>query len=46
MMPHINELSRRRNAFWRGLTKTVLVILAGAVVPITMALVALIWRFL
>lgn len=40
-MPHINDLAQRRNDFWRGLTKTVLCILAGAA-----ALVAfVIWRF-
>jgi len=31
MMPHINDLARRRDDFWRRLTKTVLCILAGAV---------------
>ena len=41
MMPHINDLSRRRDDFWRGLTKTVLLVLAGAVVLVAFV----IWRF-
>jgi hypothetical protein len=32
MMPHTQDLARRRDDFWRGLTKTVLLILAGAAV--------------
>jgi hypothetical protein len=31
MIPHIHALAQRRNDFWRGLTKIVLVILAGSV---------------
>ena len=41
MMPHINDLARRRDDFWRGLNKTVLVILAGATVLAGL----IIWRF-
>lgn len=32
MMPHIHHLAAKRDDFWRGLTKTVLCVLAGAVV--------------
>ena len=32
MMPHIQDLAARRDDFWHGLTKTVLLILAGATV--------------
>ena len=31
MMPHINDLAAKRDDFWHGLTKTVLLILVGAV---------------
>ena len=41
MMPHINDLARRRDDFWHGLSKTVLVILAGAAVLAGL----IIWRF-
>jgi hypothetical protein len=45
MMPHIKDLAAKRNDFWRGLSKTVVVILALAAIPVAMVLVALIWRF-
>ena len=41
MMPHIHALAQRRNDFWRGLTKTVLCVLAGAVALVGL----LVWRF-
>ena len=40
-MPHINELSRRRDDFWYGLKRTVLLVLAGAVVLVGL----IIWGF-
>ena len=45
MMPYINDLAAKRDDFWHGLSKTVLGILALAAIPVTMAIVALIWRF-
>jgi len=41
MMPHINDLARRRDDFWHSLNKTVLLISAGAAVLV----VFVVWRF-
>ena len=41
MMPHIQDLAAKRDDFWHGLSRAVLVILAGAAVLAGL----IIWRF-
>jgi hypothetical protein len=41
MMPHIQDLAAKRNDFWHGLNRAVLLILAGAVALVGL----LVWRF-